>query len=321
MPLSEIFYASWPQWKIIMSASAILQPIFVIPPEMGFHQERKFLKMSECTHDCSTCGADCSSREAQQPQFEQLNELSRVGKVIAVASGKGGVGKSTVTSLLATIMQRRGYRTAILDADLTGPSIPKNFGLKGLATGRGEYIFPMESLTGISIMSVNLLLEDPTAPVVWRGPVLGGVINQFWKDVVWNDIDYMFIDMPPGTGDVPLTVFQTIPVDGLITVTSPQSVVSLVVNKAVRMAELMNIPMLGIIENMSYYKCPDCGKELKVFGDSHLEEVAVQHHLPVLGRLPIDQSIVAAADEGEIERVQGDWLDAALNAIEALGKN
>lgn len=278
--------------------------------------------MSECTHDCSTCSANCSSREggAQVPQFEKLNDLSRVGKVIAVASGKGGVGKSTVTSLLAAMMQRRGYRTAILDADLTGPSIPKAFGLKGPATGKDDMIFPVESLTGISVMSVNLLLEDPEAPVVWRGPVLGGVIQQFWRDVIWNDIDFMFIDMPPGTGDVPLTVFQSIPVDGLITVTSPQSLVSMVVNKAVRMAELMEVPMLGVIENMSYAKCPDCGKEIKVFGESHIEEVAMQHHLPVLGRLPIDQSIVTAADEGEIERVQGDWLDAALNAIEALGK-
>ncbi len=277
--------------------------------------------MSECTHDCSTCSANCSSREAQQPQFEQLNDLSRVGKVIAVASGKGGVGKSTVTSLLATMMQRRGYRCAVLDADLTGPSIPKAFGLKGPATGKGEYIFPMESLTGINVMSVNLLLEDPNAPVVWRGPVLGGVIQQFWKDVVWNDIDFMFIDMPPGTGDVPLTVFQSIPVDGLITVTSPQSLVSMVVNKAVRMAELMDIPMLGIIENMSYAKCPDCGKEIKIFGESHIEEVAVEHHLPVLGKMPIDPSIIEAIDAGEVERVQGDWLDAALNAIEALGRN
>ena len=278
--------------------------------------------MSECTHDCSTCSANCGEREAdnQLPQFEQLNEFSRVGKVIAVASGKGGVGKSTVTSLLASMMVRRGYRVAIMDADLTGPSIPKAFGLKGCATGRDELIFPVESLTGISIMSVNLLLEDPTAPVVWRGPVLGGVIQQLWRDVVWNDIDFMFIDMPPGTGDVPLTVFQSIPVDGLITVTSPQSLVSLVVNKAVRMAELMEIPMMGIIENMSYVKCPDCGREMKIFGDSHIEEVALEHNLPLLGRLPVDPKIVEACDAGEVERITGDWLDPALDAIEAFGK-
>ncbi len=278
--------------------------------------------MSECTHDCSSCGANCASREAenQLPQFETLNEFSRVGKVIAVASGKGGVGKSTVTSLLASMMARRGYRVAIMDADLTGPSIPKAFGLTGTATGRDNLIFPVESLTGISIMSVNLLLEDPTQPVVWRGPVLGGVIQQFWRDVVWNDIDFMFIDMPPGTGDVPLTVFQSIPVDGLITVTSPQSLVSMVVSKAVKMAELMEIPMLGIIENMSYAKCPDCGKELKIFGDSHIEEVALEHHLPLLGRLPIDPKIVEAVDGGEVERITGEWLDPALDAIEALGK-
>ena len=278
--------------------------------------------MSECTHDCSTCGENCASREggSQLPQFESLNEFSRVGKVIAVASGKGGVGKSTVTSLLAAMMQRRGYRVAILDADLTGPSIPKAFGLKEQATGNENMIFPVETLTGISVMSVNLLLEDPAAPVVWRGPVLGGVIQQFWHDVVWNDIDFMFIDMPPGTGDVPLTVFQSIPVDGLITVTSPQSLVSMVVNKAVRMAELMEVPMLGIIENMSYVKCPDCGKELKVFGESHIEEVALEHNLPLLGRLPIDEKIVAAVDAGEVERITGEWLDPALDAIEALGK-
>ncbi|MBQ4312807.1 MAG: Mrp/NBP35 family ATP-binding protein [Clostridia bacterium] len=276
--------------------------------------------MSEsCTHDCSTCSANCSSREgAQQPQFAQLNELSKVKKVVAVASGKGGVGKSLVTSLLGVMMQRRGYRVAILDADITGPSIPKAFGINERAQGNENLIFPVESKTGISVMSVNLLLENASDPVVWRGPVLAGVVQQFWSDVVWNDIDVLLIDMPPGTGDVPLTVFQSIPVDGLITVTSPQSLVSMVVAKAVKMAELMNIPMLGIVENMSYTKCPDCGKEIKVYGDSHIEEIAKEHNLELLGRLPIDIKLAAACDAGMIELFEGDWLEAAANAIEGI---
>ena len=277
--------------------------------------------MSEqCTHDCSTCGQACSERaeDSTQPQKAQLNELSRVRKVIAVASGKGGVGKSTVTSMLAVLMRRRGYNVAVLDADVTGPSIPKAFGIKDRATGNGKLIFPAETKTGIQLMSINLLLENPNDPVVWRGPILGGVIQQFWSDVVWNDVDFMFVDMPPGTGDVPLTVFQSLPVDGLITVTSPQSLVSMVVSKAVRMAELLNIPMLGVVENMSYALCPDCGKEIKLFGDSHIEELLEQHKLPLLGKLPMSVKLTAAFDAGLIELFEGDWLNAAADAVEAL---
>ena len=274
--------------------------------------------MSEnCTHDCSTCSANCSEKNTA-PQKLKLNDVSRVRRVIAVASGKGGVGKSLVTSLLAVLLNRRGYNTAIMDADLTGPSIPKAFGLSANLESNGEMIFPAQTKTGIQIVSVNLLLENPRDPVVWRGPVLGGVIGQFWSDVAWNDIDFMFIDMPPGTGDVPLTVYQSLPVDGLITVTSPQGLVSMVVDKAVRMAELLNIPMIGLVENMSYAACPDCGKEIKLFGDSHIDEIARQHELELLGRVPIDPKLSAAVDAGMIELFDGNWLDHAADAIEAL---
>ena len=284
--------------------------------------------MSEnCTHDCSTCTANCGSREGGSngnqstlPEFAKLNELSRVKCVVAVASGKGGVGKSLVTSLMAVMMQRRGYRVAIMDADITGPSIPKAFGITQRAEGNGTVIFPAQSKTGIEVMSINLLLENPTDPVVWRGPILGNMISQFWSDVVWKDIDVMFIDMPPGTGDVPLTVFQSIPVDGLITVTAPQGLVSMVVEKAVRMAELMEVPMLGVVENMSYAKCPDCGKELKVFGDSHIEEIVQKHRLALLGRLPMDVKLAAACDAGMIELFEGDWIEPAADAVEELLK-
>ena len=229
--------------------------------------------MSECSHDCSSCGQkDCGSREIPK---EQLNEFSRVKKVIGIVSGKGGVGKSLVTSMMASATNKRGFNTAVLDADITGPSIPRMFGIKEHATGDGKnHIFPCRSSNGVDIMSINLLLESDTDPVVWRGPVIAGVVKQFWTEVVWKDIDYMYVDMPPGTGDVPLTVFQSLPVDGIIVVTSPQSLVSMVVAKAVRMAELMNIPILGIVENMSYFTCPDCGKKLNIFGTSHADEVA-----------------------------------------------
>jgi len=276
--------------------------------------------LSECTHDCSTCTANCSSRAATAPQFDPLSELSSVKKVIAVASGKGGVGKSMVTSLLAVLLQRRGYRVAILDADITGPSIPRAFGITSRATGTDTCLFPCDSKTGIQIMSVNLLLENTTDPVVWRGPVISGVIKQFWSEVVWNDVDFMLIDMPPGTGDVPLTVFQSIPVDALVTVTSPQELVSMVVEKAVRMAELMNVPMLGLVENMSYAECPDCGKKLYLFGEGKTSEVAERHSLPLLGELPINHKLAAAADKGMIELFDGNWLDKLADAVEALGK-
>ncbi len=280
--------------------------------------------MSEnCTHDCSTCGADCPSRqegagEGPESMLEKLNDFSAVKKVIGVVSGKGGVGKSLVTSLLAASLRRRGDSVAILDADVTGPSIPKCFGLKGMAVADEKGIYPRETKTGIKVMSINLLLDEETAPVVWRGPVIAGAIKQFWGDVVWGDVDYMFVDMPPGTGDVPLTVFQSLPVDGLIIVTSPQELVGMIVSKAVEMAKLMDVPVLGLVENMSYFQCPDCGKELKIFGESHLDEVAAKYALPVLARLPMDPALASACDRGIIELFSGDWLESTADRIEGL---
>ena len=247
-----------------------------------------------------------------------MNEQSNVKKVIGVVSGKGGVGKSSVTSMLAVATRRMGYKVAILDADVTGPSIPQAFGIKEKATGTDEMIFPVESKTGITVMSVNALLADTTDPVVWRGPVLSGVIEQFWNNVVWGDIDVMFVDMPPGTGDVALTVFQSLPLDGIVIVTSPQELVSMIVEKAVKMAKLMNVPILGIVENMSYAECPDCGKQIQVFGDSHIEEIAKEYGLPVLARIPMNPKLAAACDKGMIELFEGDWLQDAVSAIEAV---
>ena len=243
-----------------------------------------------------------------------MNEQSNVKKVIGVVSGKGGVGKSSVTSMLAVATQRMGYKVAILDADITGPSIPQAFGIKDKATGTDEMIFPVESKTGITVMSVNALLEDTTDPVVWRGPVLSGVIEQFWNNVVWGDIDVMFVDMPPGTGDVALTVFQSLPLDGIVIVTSPQELVSMIVEKAVKMAQLMNVPVIGIVENMSYFTCPDCGKNHKIFGDGHVSEVAAKYEIGTISEIPINQKIAAACDKGMIELFDGDWLD---NMVEA----
>ena len=273
--------------------------------------------MSECSHDCSSCGQkDCGSREIPK---EQLNEFSRVKKVIGRVSGKGGVGKSLVTSMMASATNKRGFNTAVLDADITGPSIPRMFGIKEHALGDGKnHIFPCRSSNGVDIMSINLLLESDTDPVVWRGPVIAGVVKQFWTEVVWKDIDYMYVDMPPGTGDVPLTVFQSLPVDGIIVVTSPQSLVSMVVAKAVRMAELMNIPILGIVENMSYFTCPDCGREIKVFGDSHMEEIATTYGIPLLARLPIDPAAAAACDSGKVESIDTAPIQPALDKILSL---
>ena len=273
--------------------------------------------MSECSHDCSSCGQkDCGSREIPK---EQLNEFSRVKKVIGIVSGKGGVGKSLVTSMMASATNKRGFNTAVLDADITGPSIPRMFGIKEHALGDGKnHIFPCRSSNGVDIMSINLLLESDTDPVVWRGPVIAGVVKQFWTEVVWKDIDYMYVDMPPGTGDVPLTVFQSLPVDGIIVVTSPQSLVSMVVAKAVRMAELMNIPILGIVENMSYFTCPDCGREIKVFGDSHMEEIATTYGIPLLARLPIDPAAAAACDSGKVENIDTAPIQPALDKILSL---
>lgn len=243
-----------------------------------------------------------------------MNEQSNVKKVIGVVSGKGGVGKSSVTSMLAVATQRMGYKVAILDADVTGPSIPQAFGIKEKATGTDEMIFPVESKTGITVMSVNALLEDTTDPVVWRGPVLSGVIEQFWNNVVWGDIDVMFVDMPPGTGDVALTVFQSLPLDGIVIVTSPQELVSMIVEKAVKMAQLMNVPVIGIVENMSYFMCPDCGKKHRIFGESHVDEVASKYGIDNLAEIPMNTKIAAACDKGMIELFDGDWLDGMVEA-------
>ena len=243
-----------------------------------------------------------------------MNEQSNVKKVIGVVSGKGGVGKSSVTSMLAVATQRMGYKVAILDADITGPSIPQAFGIKDKATGTDEMIFPVESKTGITVMSVNALLEDTTDPVVWRGPVLSGVIEQFWNNVVWGDIDVMFVDMPPGTGDVALTVFQSLPLDGIVIVTSPQELVSMIVEKAVKMAQMMNVPVIGIVENMSYFMCPDCGKKHRIFGESHLGKIADKYGIRNIAEIPMNTKIAAACDKGMIELFDGDWLD---NMVEA----
>ena len=271
--------------------------------------------MSEkCNECCDSCEKDCADRK--EDFSEKPHELSTIKKVIAVVSGKGGVGKSLVTSMLAVTMNRMGHHSAILDADITGPSIPKAFGIKEKATGNELGLYPIKSRTGIDIMSVNLLLDNDTDPVIWRGPIIAGTVKQFWTDVIWSDVDFMFIDMPPGTGDVPLTVFQSIPVDGIIVVTSPQELVSMIVSKAVKMAEMMNIPIIGLVENMSYFKCPDNGIDYKVFGESHIEEIAKKHNLKVLGKLPIDPKISAACDKGLIELFEGNWLDPVAQILE-----
>ncbi len=271
---------------------------------------------NECTHDCSTCSANCSSREPES-LIERPHELSNIKKVIGVFSAKGGVGKSAVTSMLAVTTQRLGFKTAVLDADITGPSIPKIFGLQGEVMGDGNGgIFPLTTKTGIEAMSVNLLLSDKETPVLWRGPVIAGTVKQFWTQVIWNDVDFMYIDMPPGTGDVPLTIFQSVPLDGIIIVTSPQELSNMIVSKAVNMAKMMNIPIIGIIENMSYYVCPDCGKEYKVFGDSHVEETAEKFGLKVLAKIPIDPKLAALSDKGMIELMENNYLDSAFEEIE-----
>ena len=250
--------------------------------------------------------------------LEKPHELSRIKKVIGVVSGKGGVGKSLVTSLLAVLMNREGYNTAILDADITGPSIPKAFGITEKAGKNDQGLLPVKSKSGIDIMSLNLLLEDESDAVIWRGPIISGAVKQFWTDVIWNDVDYMFIDMPPGTGDVPLTVFQSIGVDGIIIVTSPQDLVSMIVGKAVNMAKNMNILILGLVENMSYVNCPDCQKEIKVFGESKLEEIATKYDINLIGKIPLNPQISAACDLGEIEKFEGHWLDHFRPALKKL---
>lgn len=266
-----------------------------------------------CTHDCSTCGENCASRT---PSKEPCNKYSHIKKVIGVVSGKGGVGKSAVTSLLALETARRGHRTAILDADITGPSIPKAFGLHGLCDGSDLGIIPFTTKDGIEVISVNLLLENEKSPLVWRGPVISGTVKQFWTDVLWGDVDFMYVDMPPGTGDVPLTVFQSIPLDGIVVVTSPQELVSLIVSKAVNMAKMMNIPIIGLIENFSYFECPDCGKKHYIFGKGATDAAAVEFGLPVLGRLPFDPKLAGLSDEGRVDECDSGLLKGAVDLIE-----
>ena len=273
--------------------------------------------MSEsCNHDCEHCASKCG--DAKESLLEPQNRLSDIKKVIGIVSGKGGVGKSLVTSLMAVEMQRRGHRVAVLDADVTGPSIPKLFGLKDNATSDNMGIYPVLTKTGIEVMSVNLLLENDTDPVIWRGPVIAGAVKQFWTDVVWEDVDFMFVDMPPGTGDVPLTVFQSLPVDGIIVVTSPQELVSMIVTKAVKMANLMNIPVLGIVENMSYFTCPDCGKRISIFGESNIDNVAAELGIEHVAKLPIDPKIAAGCDKGMVELADTENLIVLGNIIESL---
>ena len=269
--------------------------------------------MAECTHDCSTCSQKCDKASLVEPQ----NKASNVKRVIGVVSGKGGVGKSLVTSMLAVTMQRRGYKSAILDADITGPSIPKSFGLKcGSVEGSELGMFPPKTKTGIEVMSINLLIDDETKPVVWRGPVIAGTVKQFWTDVVWNEVDYMFVDMPPGTGDVPLTVFQSLPLDGIIIVTSPQELVSMIVEKAVNMASLMDVKLLGLVENYSYIVCPDCGKVIRPYGESKIDSLAASYNTEVLAKLPIDPSLASLCDKGVIELFEGDYLERCADIIE-----
>lgn len=275
--------------------------------------------MSEtCNHNCSTCGANCSSRTAEQTSFlEPLNPASTVRKVIGIVSGKGGVGKSLVTAMMAVKLNSKGKHTAILDADITGPSIPKAFGLNNdkVSMTPDGLMVPATTATGINIMSANLLLDQDTDPVIWRGPVIAGAVKQFWQEALWEDVDYMFVDMPPGTGDVPLTVFQSLPVNGIIIVTSPQELVSMIVAKAVKMAKKMNVPILGLVENMSYLECPDCGKKIAVFGESHIDEIAKEFDLDVLAKLPIDPRIAAHVDSGTIEYMEEDWMDEAAEKV------
>ena len=280
--------------------------------------------MPQNNASCSESGCTRESCEGcehnQQSMIKKTNDLNSIKKVIGVVSGKGGVGKSLVTAMMAVLMNRKGYKTGIMDADITGPSIPKMFGVTEKAQGSDLGIFPEKTKGNINLMSINLLLPDENAPVIWRGPILSGVVLQFWQEVIWGDLDFLFIDMPPGTGDVPLTVFQSIPLDGIIVVTSPQDLVSMIVKKAYNMAKQMNIPVLGVVENMSYVKCPDCGKEIDVFGKSKLDEIASELGIDILGRIPIDPSFAELSDKGEFEDFKGDYLSGAAETIEKLLK-
>ena len=274
--------------------------------------------MSECTHDCSTCGQNCGQRTEPESLLQKPHEQSHIKKVIGVCSGKGGVGKSMVTSLLAVTMQRMGLKVGILDADITGPSIPREFGLKQKAEGNDTGIFPVRTTTGIDVMSLNLLLPNDSDPVAWRGPVIAGAVTQFWTDVIWGDKDVLFIDMPPGTGDVMLTVCQSIPVDVAVLVSTPQELVGMIVEKSIKMVDMLNIPVIGLVENMSYVQCPDCGKKIAVFGESHVDAIARQYGIPHTAALPIDRKLAASADKGMIELTNGNWLDEIANAIDEL---
>lgn len=270
----------------------------------------------ECSHDCANCSSNCGSREGSKSLQIPANELSRVGRVVGVVSGKGGVGKSLVTSMLAVLLQREGYKVGILDADVTGPSIPKAFGLHGVEVYGDEHgMIPPSTKTGIDVMSVNLLLgSDETKPVIWRGSLIAGTVQQFWKDTIW-DVDVLLVDCPPGTGDVPLTVFQSLPLDGVVIVSSPQDLVSMIVSKAANMAQMMNVPVLGLVENMSYIECPDCGKKIPVFGESHIEEIAQKFGYDLLARIPIDPKLSAAVDRGGIELTENASMDGAVKTI------
>ena len=271
--------------------------------------------MSSCSGDCSSCGSTSCGERTAESLLAQLNPKASVKKVIAVVSGKGGVGKSTVTAMLAVAMARQGKRTAVLDADITGPSAPTAFGVTECQGANEDGLYPALTRGGIQVMSINLLLDNPADPVVWRGPVIAGAVKQFWTDVIWEDVDYMFVDMPPGTGDVPLTVFQSLPIDGVVIVTTPQDLVSMIVAKAVKMANMMHVPVLGFVENYSYLHCPDCGKKISVFGKSHLDEIASQFQLPVLARLPIDPAVAEAYDNGQMETVNTDGVNEVIQAI------
>lgn len=272
--------------------------------------------MSECTHDCSTCSSNCGSK--QENFYQQPHKLTNIKKIIGVVSGKGGVGKSLVTSLLASNMAKLGYKTAVIDADITGPSIPKMFGIKGKVYATEDSAYPVASAGGVEVVSINLLLDDESKPVVWRGPVIAGAVNQFYTDFVWKDIDYMFVDMPPGTGDVPLTVFQSLPVDGIVIVTSPQELVSMIVEKAVNMASMMNINVLGLVENMSYVMCPNCNEKYYVFGKSHIHEIGDKYKLDILGNIPLNPDIALKCDNGLVEEIEENYLEKAVEKIKSL---
>ena len=271
----------------------------------------------ECTHDCNSCGQNCGSRSPESLVATPYKG-TKIGKIIGVVSGKGGVGKSMVTDLLAVSLAKKGYKVGILDADITGPSIPKMYGLKGAAMANDEGIYPMITKNGIKVMSINLLLPTEDTPVIWRGPVLANMVKQFWTDVIWGDVDYLFVDMPPGTGDVPLTVFQSLPVDGIVIVTSPQELVQMIVKKAFNMANMMHIPVLGLVENFSYLKCPDCGKKIALFGESNIDEVAAKEGTRVLGKLPLDPAYAKAADAGAFYEMENPYLDVAVDALKTI---